>query len=666
MSVAPRLARWQGFLLTCPDEMFFDIMRTALGNIQTPFNKHSLTKKLIAHLRRQETKDRVLALLTEQDAVLLTVIFVLDEPDLSSLYTFLQDSYQYLELHSHLLNLEERMLIYRFDDGGTVRVQFNPVLFRLLKDHVIDSGTVFISRDATQPAASPPWLNDLLIVSVIAYLRENASPFKAGGKPKKRFEHDLRDRFSTLGSGSAVLERVRLVIDGLEAIGILENHESGVRIGINELAAFSKVGVLDRLALIAGGVWRRRNGGIASLAECAASALFLMENLQPGKAYADDSARRLLIAGGRQVDGGAAGLLDAMCRLGLLSGDSHEVRRASPHDEYTGEKGESQVVVQPNYEVTVKPSVSFADAAELALMSQIQSFDIFPVFELTRESITRRLSDGTRSEQLLDLLERLNGGPPSPNVVFSIDSWEKEYQSVKLFRGSVLLVDPARRHLVEHSEAISDLIVSIPTPGVYLLSTNDTELIGKALRDGGIDQTPAAEGPVADGFGTRKPTELRIPTSTFHSNVPIASAVGENEHRLVQELTERLKSMKIDQDTKRELAKLIEKRLILYPEQLDYYSTAPREKTEARGFDYVGKIRIIEQTLVRDDLLLEVTNRDSGGKSVKCLVKPTELRKSGNDLDLYCTELPGKSSLKMRVRTMSLVRAVRGSLFVVN
>jgi hypothetical protein len=668
MSIARDLTRWQGFLLTCPDEMFFDIMRTALGNIQTPFNKHSLTKKLIAYLRRQETKDRVLALITDQDAHLLTVIFVLDEPDLASLYTFLQDSHQYLELHSHLLNLEERMLIYRFNDNGTVRIQFNPVLFDPLKDHVIDSGRVFASQDATQRSGSPTWLNDLLIASIVAYLRENPSPFKAGGKPKKRVENDLRERFSSIGPSSAVFERVRLVMDGLEAVGILEDHESGVKIGTGNLLAFSSTGALDRLALIAGGIWQRRNYKNASLVECAASVLFLIANLQAGRAYTGDSVKRLLVAGGRLAgtDAGVPGLLDAMCQLGLLIGDGEEVCRAPQADEFTGGIDEPQAVVQPNYEVTLKPSASFADSLELALMSKLQTYDFFPVFELTRESVTRRLSDGMRSEQLLDLLERLGGGPPSPNVVFSIDSWEKEYLSVKLFSGPVLLVDPARRHLVEHSEAMSDLIVSIPAPGVYLLSTNDTDLIEKALHDCGIDQTPASEGPIADVFGSPKPAPIRIPTSTIHTNAPVGAPAGDDEDRLIQELTSRLKSMNIDQDGKRELTKLIDKRLILYPEQLDYYSTAPKEKTEARGFDYVGKIRIIEQTLVRDDLLLEVTNRDSGGKSVKYLVKPTELQKSGNDLDLYCIELPGKSELKMRVRTMSLVRAVRGSLFVVS
>ncbi len=668
MSITADLERWKAFLLTCPDGMFFDIMRTALGNIQTPFNKHSLTKKLINYLRRPETTERVLALISDQDALLLTVIYVLDEPDLGVLYSFLQDSYQYLELHTHLLNLEERLLIYRLNDDGSVRIRFNPVLFAALRDSVIDTNTVFVSREAAQRAEPSPWLDDLLISSVVSYLRENPSPFKAGGKPKKRVERDLAERFSSVGSAANLFERIHLAINGLSAVGILEEHNGRIQIIVRELQPFSSIGALERMAFISGGLWREKDGVRASLEECAASAMFLLQNLEAGRTYPTESVRRLLIAGGRLagIEVGMSGLLNVMCRLGLLLGDGEGVSGPPRGEAFRVEAGEASAVIQPNYEVTLKPSVSFSDSLELALMSRLQTHDFFPVFELTRESVTRRFSDGVRTEHLLDILQRVNGGPPSPNVVFSIDSWEKEFRSVKLFRGPVLVVDPGRRHLVEHCEAMSGLIASMPAPGVYLLSTSDTELIEKALRDCGIDQMPAREAPEIDVFGDRKPKPLQIPTSSINTNVPSTLSDREDEGRLVQELTAKLQSMGVNPNAKRELMKLIDKRLILYPDQLDYNLAAPREKTEARGFDYIGKVRIIEQTLAREDLLLEVTNRTSDGKSVKHLVKPTELRKSGNDLDLYCKELPGQTDLKMRVRTMSLVRSIRGSLFVVN
>ena len=70
--------RWKGALLTRPDQQFFDMMRASLGALQTPFNKHALLKKLITPLKRRETRERVLALISESDAFLLTVIFILD------------------------------------------------------------------------------------------------------------------------------------------------------------------------------------------------------------------------------------------------------------------------------------------------------------------------------------------------------------------------------------------------------------------------------------------------------------------------------------------------------------------------------------------------------------------------------------------------------------
>ena len=109
---------------------------------------------------------------------------------------------------------------------------------------------------------------------------------------------------------------------------------------------------------------------------------------------------------------------------------------------------------------------------------------------------------------------------------------------------------------------------------------------------------------------------------------------------------------------------MIDKGLILYPQQLEYHASSPREDNEAKGFDYVGKVRIIENVLSRVDLLLEIVTRSSGGQAIKYLVKPVELNKTGSDLTLFSKEIPDQNDLKLKVRTMSLVRSVRGSLFV--
>ena len=103
---------WKSFLITSPDDVFFDLMRTYLGDIRTPFNKHDLVKRLTSYLKSKETRSRVISLISRADAYLITAIHVLNEPELAKLFALLKSEYQYLELHSHLLNLEERLVIY--------------------------------------------------------------------------------------------------------------------------------------------------------------------------------------------------------------------------------------------------------------------------------------------------------------------------------------------------------------------------------------------------------------------------------------------------------------------------------------------------------------------------------------------------------------------------
>ena len=676
MGITKNMERWKSFLITCPDEVFFEIMRSSLGDIQTPFNKHSLIKKLTAYLQKHDTKNRMLSLVTEKDAFLLSVIFVLNEPDLGRLYSFTKDEYRYLELHSHLLNLEERMLIYRSDEDPTMRLRFNPVLYDELLDRVINTDLVFVSFDFAgetwEPTNRPPsptenatWLSDLLILAILAYLRENPSPLKASGTPKKGTENDLTKRFSSLGPNTVVVQRFCLIVDGLTELGLVKDSDGGFAISAGYLKAFASLDRLERTALVAGALWRKACGFTSmSAAEGAAAVLFLSEHTAAGRGYTIQTIKRYLHAMGiRQFDDeDAEALLEVLTALGIAEYRDPGYGFGEPGFLHPSHGDGSSAVVQPNFEVTLKPWVSFKAAVEVALMAEIRSYDFFPVFELTRDAVTRRLADGVASAAMISTLEELNDGIPSSNVIFSLESWEKEYRSVRLFYGTVLLIDPDRQHLVEHSAAMSDLFASSPAPGIYLLNTNDADQIEKALKGSGMDQTPAIENKTGSEPSDSSGPDISILKPPLALNT-IASD-QQVEQNVVGELHNKLDSMRLKPEQKKDLADLIEKGLILYPNQLEHLASSPKEKNEARGFDYVGKVRLIERTLLRDDLLLEVINRDSTGSSDTFLVKPVELRKTGSNLDLHCKELPEQRELTLRVRSMSLVRIVRGSQFV--
>ncbi len=672
MSQTVDFERWNGALLTRSDQQFFDMMRASLGNIQTPFNKHALLKKLITYLKKRETRERVQTLISSGDAFLLTVIFVLDDPDLPTLYNFLKGTTPYLDLHNHLLNLEERLLVYRNTEGDGVRIRFNPYFFEDLRSSILNTDLVFEST--TGSPGPPPWIRDQLILAAIAYIREHPVLFKAGNKFKSKIEGDIRNRFSFTDSTDPI-KRVRQIIECLNAAGIVTESDGRNTIVTTALVSFGSLSPVGRAARLAAALAAAQGGGVTAL-EYFQAALLLLDNIDPERIYSASSLSRILLASGVSSTGeDDSKLFMAMVTLGLLS-STDEGYTPCPLSPYVNEN-DAAIIIQPNFEITLTTSASFSQGIELALAAELRSYDIFPVFELTRDSVTRRFADGVKVSDFVESLERLSGCVLPSNVLFSVESWEKEYLSIRIFRGSVLLVDPDRRHLVEHNKEMTHLITSSPAPGVYLIGTDDQSLVGKALHGCGIFQKPAVEGTDrSEGAGMRESDPVGDQEENPASRIKVAKGLisstpkkhdekTEQPVDVIGELKTKLKSMNLTEETTKELSRMIGKRLILYPAQLEFFASSPREKNEARGFDYVGKVRIIEQALSRDDLLLEITTRGAGGQSVKYLIKPVELNKSASDLVLCGTVLTEQTDKELRVRAMSLVRSVRGALYSV-
>ena len=671
MSKTIDLERWKGELLTRPDEQFFDLMRSALGEIQTPFNKHSLLKKLVSFLNRRETKDRMLSTVSETDSVLLTAIYTLSSPGVATLYSFLKESIRYLDLHNHLLNLEERLFIYRSGEDGEERLWFNPIIEQELVSYAVDTDLVFESIESAP--ADPRWIRDGLLLSIIAYLREKPSIFTAAGKLKSRVRQDLERRFS-FPDFSEPAGRVGLVIKALHGCGVIDLVNGEAEVLLERLDDFGSLSGILRAAFLAGGLASmmvdgdeedsQRESARPSLVPYTAAAAFLLKNLPHDRAYPVTAFKRMLLAAGLRyhTDDPTEKLIEAMHQMGLVSKDGdYFVMRASGEPEDDKAKT-AKTVVQPNFEVTLAGPFRFSDGIGLALGSELRLYDTYPVFEITREAVTRRFTDGESAAAYTANLEKTSAAKLPSNVMVTLNSWENEFLSIRIFSGNVLLVDEERRYLVEHSEELKKLIASTPAPGVYLIRSSNRQEIEKALRSCGIDQKPAIES-AADA--KREPFEgYRIP---LMGNAPVRlhshSGREKPSIHLREELYGKLDSMNLTDDVRKDLAHMIDKGLVLFPRQLEHQANVPREKHEAKGFDYVGKVRIIEQALLRRDLFLEITTRTPDGNSAKYLVQAVELKKTGSDLDLICRILPDKRDIQFRVRSMSLVRSVRGALF---
>ena len=129
----------------------------------------------------------------------------------------------------------------------------------------------------------------------------------------------------------------------------------------------------------------------------------------------------------------------------------------------------------------------------------------------------------------------------------------------------------------------------------------------------------------------------------------------------MRELLEELGHQSISDEQREELAMRVKRKLILSADQLRADSLRT-ERTEARGLDYAGKVNIVERAIRGEDSLLEVIERTADGSPDRRLIEPQELDRSGTELFLVGDQLPGRETVRVPIRKLSLVRRIRAGL----
>ena len=282
--------------------------------------------------------------------------------------------------------------------------------------------------------------------------------------------------------------------------------------------------------------------------------------------------------------------------------------------------------LQPNFELTVKPWIDLETGMTIAFGAELLRFDTYPRFEITKSSVSRSLASGLEPEMLADQIRRLAGDMMPQNIAFSIRDWAREYRAVQVYEGTVLAVDEALRHLVEHSDAVQSFVHRTLAPGVYLVREGFEE----ALQTAGIDVVPQVQrveqsrrSPhrLPRGLRNFRPERLAITIET--SEPPVLDGRQDNA-----DLKEQIDSSTLSSDLKDDLRQRMRRKLIVHPDQISS-AGGRREKVEARGLDYLGKVKLIQQTVSSKTHHLEVVARDRKGAPLRYLIRPEHVDKSG-------------------------------------
>lgn len=662
------MADFKSTLLTLGDDAFFELIRNYLGPIKTPFNKHDLIGRLLSFLRTDTIQNRIVSLIDDDDATILSGVWVLGEPTHEDLFAFFEGDYGFLDLHNRLLNLEDRLLVYR--DGAYVRL--NPEILPRLLPGIVHPSRLFNTRPV-DTAASAPWINDSLLVAVFAYLLQEPELYRGDGTLRKRAGETLARLIPSLLVPTTSVEepqsaaerlRIDLVVDALVGLGLVAEEGNRVRPIVPAWHRWSRVEPVIRLAELGGSAATGRDG---ERVDTILASRAILRNTGPGVGLPPDALIKLVAASTGVPARSASHAVASLERFGLLE-RSDDLLTVAMLPEPQSAADAPPIVIGANFELTL-PAVAFSDGLFVAQVSELERHDRYVQFELTKARLATALRSGLAVNHISDRLRSLAGGRIPQNVTASIRSWEEEYRSIRLHRGVVLEVEEARRFTVEHSEALQALIREELAPGIYLLDEEDVPDAQAALRESGVELIPelppgnpagfvswhdSEPAPEVEGRMERVKGMLESVSASKPLELP-----GDNPLR--EELQSELAVKRFPPEQTQELRQRIERKLIVSSEQLRS-GTLKAEKTEARGLDYAGKVRIVEQTLNVGGYL-EVIERTADGEPVRRLVEPQNLKKDGTELLLEARELPNRDPVVLPVSKLGLVRRLRAALF---
>jgi hypothetical protein len=682
--------RFTHYLLELDDESFFSLYRNYRGPVETPYNKHDLIGDLRDFVTRPETRQRIIGRIDRMDLVVLSAVDLLGTPDERRLARFLEGEVEPAALRDRVLNLKDRLLLIDGPDDRTLHVN------QLLQEDLIHAGMGADTLVSGSPLAGeteamhtpgPPWLSIPFALALYPIVRDNEEFFTRTGTLRKRIQTELETRFGALLAGETGTIRFRIAVTALETAGLVRRREERIELRPESWSELARLPDRWITAILWGAAL---TSSVERAFEYAELLQQLVEAVAVDREFTLGEILRLL-----QLTGNGSTLPIDRDTIGRLAEIGFLLSRNAEHDDDVSyrlnpavkgvipidsggplqgrrsgaarDRSQSAIRVHANMEASAPPGVPYADLLTIAQVAELNRYDVVPSFLFTESSVSAARRDG-----IDDPLERVHHvvGELPQNVAFLLRRWQERAGAVRLLRGLVLIAGEEESAILRKTEEFQELLREEPASGVFLM-VDDPRRIERLLGKLELGAATAVEGPPVIDPDVPEyerlfqrfrqpmllpPTPVRRPSGEKREGTEVG---GTNETG-TEVLREYLAATDLPEDVKQEIALRIERKLILFPEQIREDITS-HFGTEARGLDYLGKIRLIEQAISSGDML-EVITRSATGSPQRVLVQPREIVQNGNDLMLRARQEPDLQGVRIRIRRISLVRRLSGTL----
>ena len=674
------IERWKKIIISLPEHIFFDLIRNYLGDVKTPFNKHDLIEKFAVFLRKEKNINKIISLIDKQDATVLTVLDLLGPVDIKSLYSFFSNKKSYYDFYLHLQNLEERMLICINKEAcESPLLIISPILEDILKEKIIDPSLVIPVVDVSDDHKNgmETWYSESILFSVLSYLFGREQIFKLDGSFKKRIKDEIIEIFPDRMSTDAEL-KIDIMRKVLKRLNLVRREADVFKPMIERWKEFMGLSFSERQTLCTGAFFSSNYILYFSLVN-----KFMKIICSTGKGFSKSSLLKIIdllfIKNSLPQEEWRDDIIKILTGLGYLKKVDDCYYPNAAYFSIIKDKNSSvpennkeldHFILQPNFDIHVSKYINFHDGLMLAFAANIKKYSDIIFFTLSKESFLRALKMGYEGKDIIDFFDRLAGYPVSQNVKFSMESWEKEYKSIEFHKGIVLIADEKKSNIIDNSGYFSSDLCRKLGAGIYLIDEKDMPVLSEAFSKAGVDSISFPQSAIADYVEIEK-SNMHVFKNELMSMKNIDGFdldYSKKNYHVPEEtdadsvaIREKIESLNFTAEQREVVFDRIERKLILSPEQIRKGS-ARIEKTEARGLDYNGKIRIAEEIAGNSGYLAEVMENNSEGESIRRLIKAERIEKDGNNIYLKGSLLLDDSDVTISISKISLIRKIKTSL----
>lgn len=633
---AKQIVQWREVMETLPSGPFFALMRTYLGEIQTPFNKHKLIERLSSVLRNVENRRTIGCLLSDFDIKILTALTLIPGATRNTLELFFSGEYSPREVSAAVMNLADRLLIYYFQQPRLkTGLYLNPLLDDTLSPF-IDIRMALPPPIIAKPAISAlPPLSPLFFAAFISYVRSSPDLCKIRMGLKKKDALQLEKLFP------AQQERLEQLLVSCINLEIFRHGEKGLFIDEAKLSAFADLNEGEQLAFLsiaAAGRFRRDQLSLFAqlLLNAAATIpsegltrqsltrlwLILTERQTDFKEQAAASRFNQMLAARItdtddtaefNVQEHADAVLNAACAFGLFeergrtedgtSVFTHKASECEPKKtKANAEALQKAVSASSGNSVTIFPMLPLPELLQLTLFMDCTAFGTAAEFEINKKSACRAFDQNLTPEQLCKRIERFSAYPVPDAIKVNFDEWYSAYTSAILYKGYVLKADARVSRLIEKTPALASHIQCRLADGVYFLNIPLYADAANILTCAGLSMTAGMQTAAPEAMTATFP-KLSSGKNQLEPFMAPASAHEDPEQcaQVQRGFLDILEGLELEEAERACLTERIKQKIIINQAQISA-DTMKLENLEAEGTEYFKKLRLLEDAAGTSDI----------------------------------------------------------------